>query len=170
MQGISIPLIGIHVPSAVPLYLPSFFAITWWNFHSTISPWTILASVNSMRTNQRRKVIFNNFPSLIGFHRVNWNDMLTLLVLWFSETLKFFNYRIFITTAMTIIIGNLIFANHRQAIFAFMVFKCAFEDTFYNYGVVSFRITKIILCATKFCEFLRNYIRTRRMFFLICKS
>ena len=42
---------------------------------------------------------------------------------------------------MTTIIRNFIFANHRQAIFAFMVFKCAFEDTFYNYGVVSFRIT-----------------------------
>ena len=52
----------------------------------------------------------NNFLYLIGFLRVNWNGMFPLLVLLFSQVLKFFNYGIFRTITVITLIRGLIFA------------------------------------------------------------
>lgn len=65
---------------------------------------------------QSIRAMSNNFHTLTGFLRVNWNCMFTLLVLWFSEALKFFNYDILIITIMITLIYDLNFATQRSDI------------------------------------------------------
>ena len=60
---------------------------------------------------------FNGFFSLIRFLQVNLKGLITLLVLWFSQTLNFFSSRLLITTTL---IRDLIFATQRQAIFVLL--------------------------------------------------
>ena len=107
---------------------------------------------------QSTRNMSNNFLSLIGFLRVNWNDIFTLLVLWFSQALTFFNYDIFITTTMITLIRDLSFKTQRlcsvaQKTFLRLIFKCFFEDTFSSYRTVSFHIAEIIAIFTKFSNF-----------------
>ena len=69
---------------------------------------------------QSIRSVFNDFFSLIRFLQVNWKGLITLLVLWFSQTLNFFNSGLLITTTMMTLIRDLIFATQRQAIFVLL--------------------------------------------------
>ena len=69
---------------------------------------------------QSIRSVFNDFFSLIRFLQVNLKGLITLLVLWFSQTLNFFSSRLLITTTL---IRDLIFATQRQAIFVLLRMK-----------------------------------------------
>ena len=76
---------------------------------------------------QSTRNMSNNFLSLIGFLRVNRSDIFTLLVLWFSQALTFFNYDIFITTTMITLIRDLSLQN---SIFPYRRNHCNFTKFF----------------------------------------
>ena len=109
---------------------------------------------------QSMRNLSNNILSLTGFLWVNWNGMFSLLVLWFAQTFKLFNYSAVINTTMMALILDLVFVTQRQ-IFLFLqkktflclIFKCVFEDTFSNYGRISFQIAEIIASFTNVCNF-----------------
>ena len=65
------PSAGTHAASSTPLCFPSIFAGTWRNFHRNVS---------------------NNFHSLIGFLRLNWN---IISLCSFSQILSFVTYGVF---------------------------------------------------------------------------
>ena len=109
---------------------------------------------------QSMRNLSNNILSLTGFLWVNWNGMFSLLVLWFAQTFKLFNYSAVINTTMMALILDLVFVTQRQ-IFLFLqkktflclIFKCVFEYTFSNYGRISFQIAEIIASFTNVCNF-----------------
>ena len=70
--------------------------------------------------------------------------MLTLLLLWFSEALKFFNHGIPITTAMMTLIRNLTFTAQTQVIFVLLRKKTKIKVGYLDLGFANLQCQKII--------------------------
>ena len=79
----------------------------------------------------------NNFLYLIGLLPVNWNGMFPLLVLLFSEAVKFFNNGIFRTITVITLMRDLIFATRRQGIFVLLRKKTFY---FFHFQMLSLKI------------------------------
>ena len=79
-----------------PMFIINLSKITWVAFHPKHQ------SINYFSQSIRN--ISNNFHFLIGFLRVNWNDMFTALVFWHSQRSKFYAYRILII--VTVMVSN----------------------------------------------------------------
>ena len=109
MQEISISIISTNFTLVAPLCFPPIHC-----YHMMNLP---LRHHSMNYFGQSDRNMSNNFLSFIGFLRVNWNCMFTLLMLCFSQALKFFNYSMLITTAMRTLIRDLVLATKRQPIF-----------------------------------------------------
>lgn len=79
-----------------PMFIINLSKITWGTFH------TKHQSINCFSQSIRN--VSNNFHFLIGFLRVNWNDMFTALVFWHSQRSKFYAYGILII--VTVMVSN----------------------------------------------------------------
>ena len=131
--------------------------ITWGAFHPDISPPTTSA--------QAIRIVSNNFCSLIGFPRVNWNNMLPVLVFWLSQAFNFFTYSILINVTVMTVNPRFDFCNSEISHFCFVGEKARDKQSFCyirtilvlelqiatsqisrcsNYCKVSFRISKIM--------------------------
>lgn len=93
-----------------PMFIINLSKITWVAFHPKHQ------SINYFSQSIRN--VSNNFHFLIGFLRVNWNDMFTALVFWHCQRSKFYAYGILKLWLWWSLIHDWNFATQRQAIVA----------------------------------------------------
>ena len=121
---------------------------------------------------QSMRNLSNNILSLTGFLWVNWNGMFSLLVLWFAQTFKLFNYSAVINTTMMALILDLVFVTQRQ-IFLFLQkrhfcvwFSNVFLKTLFQITVVYLSKSQKSLQVSQMFAILMKLMRTRWMFLL----
>ena len=67
--------------------------------------------------------VSDNFHFLIGFLRINWNDMFIVLVFWLSQKYKFFAYGILIIVTVMSFNSQLDFCNSEKSHLCFLFKK-----------------------------------------------